>query len=436
MVFGFFKRMFRIVLRIFYRRAFVTGLENFPKNKPVILAVNHPNSFLDAIIASVFTTKPLYFLARGDVFKNKVISAVLNSMHLIPIYRRLESRNNHEKNQATFERCHKMLGKNKAILIFPEGICTTNKRLRTPFRKGIARIAFGTLDSFPEKDVIILPVGVNYTRYSRFRSEIMVDIGPGISAKDYYDLYKKDPGKALYDLTQDTEKGMRNTLVVLDDLKKSNFAEQWLDFYRSLKEYHPLPWKKKDRSRLEDEQRICNTLNARDSSSLEHIESKMNRFFREMKEFGLKPMIFNQSTRFNFVFGFLLITTLPFYLIGKIYRILPDTLALSITKSKVRGPEFFCSVWICLGLLFHLIWLGLLLGFGSGYELYSYLGIPLVLVSALISVYYEAWCNRLMRSLKWMKFKKHPKFRGILEQYEEIQDHLEELDHQKITLSA
>jgi 1-acyl-sn-glycerol-3-phosphate acyltransferase len=56
-------------LSIHYKRIFVGGLENFPAKGPVLLAANHGNAFLDAITVCLSVNRPVWFLARADIFK-------------------------------------------------------------------------------------------------------------------------------------------------------------------------------------------------------------------------------------------------------------------------------------------------------------------------------------------------------------------------------
>ena len=54
------------------------------KQGPLLLASNHPNSFLDAVILDILFEQPIWSLARGDVFKNKFISRILTSLKNVP----------------------------------------------------------------------------------------------------------------------------------------------------------------------------------------------------------------------------------------------------------------------------------------------------------------------------------------------------------------
>lgn len=132
---------------------------------PMIIACNHSNSFLDAIIISTFFKQPVHFLVRGDVFKPGIIGRFMAAIKMIPIYRIREGREQLKKNDDTFELCREILNKNGVILIFSEGVCINEWNLR-PLGKGTARIVrIAIKESGNAAHVKILPLGINYDRF-------------------------------------------------------------------------------------------------------------------------------------------------------------------------------------------------------------------------------------------------------------------------------
>lgn len=150
-------------------------------NGPLLLAVNHPNSFLDAIIFCTLFDKPIYSLARGDAFKGRLISRVLFSLKLLPVYRVSEGVENLEENYKTFDQCKDIFKKNGIVLIFSEGRCINEWHLR-PLKKGTARLAISSWeDGIPLK---VLPVGINYSSFNRMGKNIKLFFGKFITAGD------------------------------------------------------------------------------------------------------------------------------------------------------------------------------------------------------------------------------------------------------------
>ena len=147
---------------------------------PVLLAVNHPNSFLDAIILCTLFDAPLHSLARGDVFKRKAIRRILTALHMLPVYRESEGIENIDENYKTFDGCKKIFKTKGIVLIFTEGLCINEWHLR-PLKKGTARLAISCWeDGIPLQ---ILPIGINYSSFHKFGKNIHLQLGEFITAK-------------------------------------------------------------------------------------------------------------------------------------------------------------------------------------------------------------------------------------------------------------
>lgn len=149
---------------------------------PLLIASNHPNSFLDAIIVGTLFKSPVYSLARGDAFAGKFITKILTSFNMLPVYRVSEGVENLEHNYITFQACQKLFEENKIVLIFSEGRCINEWHLR-PLKKGTARLAFNAWDkNIPLK---VLPLGINYSSFRFFGKNVFLNFGSIISSKDF-----------------------------------------------------------------------------------------------------------------------------------------------------------------------------------------------------------------------------------------------------------
>lgn len=174
----------RIALYIFCGKVEVRNAINVPPTAPLLLAANHPNSFFDAIVLGARMPRPLHFLARGDAFKKKPVAFFLRIMHLIPVYRLSEGKENLVKNEDSFDACIEVLKKGGAVLIFPEGICENEWNLR-PLKKGTARLAYKAWEHAKIKDMQVLPVGMNYNSFRTAPKWIWVEIGQGLGRSDF-----------------------------------------------------------------------------------------------------------------------------------------------------------------------------------------------------------------------------------------------------------
>jgi 1-acyl-sn-glycerol-3-phosphate acyltransferase len=181
MLYQFVKFIARAAIKLYCRDLQINKKELLNTEGPLLLAVNHPNSFLDAIILCTLLDRPLYSLARGDAFNGKWISRILLAFKLLPVYRTSEGVENLTDNYTTFNRCKEIFKQNGIVLIFSEGKCINEWHLR-PLMKGTARLAISTWeDCIPLK---VLPIGINYNSFNQFGKNIRICIGDFITAID------------------------------------------------------------------------------------------------------------------------------------------------------------------------------------------------------------------------------------------------------------
>jgi 1-acyl-sn-glycerol-3-phosphate acyltransferase len=160
----------------------IKGASAMPKQGPVLIVANHPNSFLDAVIIGSIFSQPVHFLARGDAFRKPWHNRLLGLLNMIPVYRLSEGRENLHLNETAFRRSREILSRNGIVLIFIEGI-SVNKHELQPFKKGAARIA---LESSGDKNLQILPLAIAYDSFERFGKRIHINIGEPLLAKPLF----------------------------------------------------------------------------------------------------------------------------------------------------------------------------------------------------------------------------------------------------------
>jgi 1-acyl-sn-glycerol-3-phosphate acyltransferase len=181
MLYAFVKVLAKIALKFYCRDIKINKKELLQLDGPLMLAVNHPNSFLDAIILCTLFDRPVYSLARGDAFKNKLHAKLLFKLKLLPVYRVSEGVENLEENYKTFDLCKEIFRQNGIVLIFSEGKCVNEWHLR-PLKKGTARLSISSWEEgIPLK---VLPVGINYSSFKKFGKNIQLFFGEFITAAD------------------------------------------------------------------------------------------------------------------------------------------------------------------------------------------------------------------------------------------------------------
>ena len=208
----------RAAIHLFCHSIYIDKKELLSIEGPLLIASNHPNSFLDAIIFDIVFDIPITSLARGDAFRNKKVFRVLRSLKMLPIYRIREGAENLNTNYETFDTCIDLFKQREAVLIFSEGLCVNEWHLR-PLKKGTARLAFKAWsEGIPLK---VLPAGINYSSFKKYGKAVHILFGDVITAEEAdlqqsdglnYALFNKTLKSRLQPLVYEINSGDTKTL--------------------------------------------------------------------------------------------------------------------------------------------------------------------------------------------------------------------------------
>jgi 1-acyl-sn-glycerol-3-phosphate acyltransferase len=185
------------------------GRENVPKDKPVLLVSNHQSHF-DPWLMGLGAPRPLTYLARSTLFKNKYLSKLIRAYGAMPIDR--------DFGREGLESVLKVLEMNKAVIMFPEGTRSEDGELQ-PLKPGVSLLVKRT-------DATIIPCGIAGSYFAWPRSQKLPKWSP---------LFLPDSGRSIAvsfgkPVPSGLYKGMKRE-AILGDLQ-SRIAEQYAEAQR------------------------------------------------------------------------------------------------------------------------------------------------------------------------------------------------------------
>jgi len=218
-----FKTYIRIALFFFFKKIRIYNQENIPKKGAVLIVSNHKNALLDPLIIATKMKRNTHFLARASAFKIKAVGWFLSTLNIIPIFRIRDGKDTITKNEEIFNKCSDVLNKQNTLLIFPEGTHFI-KRSVQPLKKGFARIAFGTLEKYPDLQIHILPIGINYTEQTLFGESVSVYYGKPFLANDFFN--KNDLNSSIDNLKDEVSEKLKKLTTHIEDEHYDTTIEQ------------------------------------------------------------------------------------------------------------------------------------------------------------------------------------------------------------------
>ena len=179
-LFLFGRQMFRIMFSLFYRWR-IDGIENVPKSGGAIIAPNHM-SFFDPPLAGSAIKRPLYFMAKKELFDIPVLGWTIRHTNAFPV-----KKDSHDMSAMRY--AFSLLEQGHLLLIFPEGTRSKNEQL------GKARAGSGMMAC--NAQVPLIPVKIENTNLMLKFRQIKIKYGTPIyppkdfAKKDYVGLSQK-----------------------------------------------------------------------------------------------------------------------------------------------------------------------------------------------------------------------------------------------------
>ncbi len=397
MIYFVFLRMLRVTVRIFFRHIHVSNVDKVPYDKPLVIAANHPGAFLDPIIIACFIKKPIYFLVRGDVFKNKLVRLIFEQFHMIPVYRKDEGFENIEKNHDTNAKVANILKQNGIVVIFSEGYSAIDRRLRT-ILKGTARICMQTAMS-ENLDVQILPAGITYTHKTNYRREVILDFSAPIAMRDFQESFETHPQKSFVSITNELKNRLHHNFVEIRNPECDVLTELHLNYLRNEQRAPTIPVVTRNGKVLEHERKISDAINLlyeNDLPAYEQLEKLTMTYQKKLVEAhctdsGVVSKLPWLLSFFGLVLGF------PIMVLGAICWGIPYHLSCMVANKKVTRIDFYDSVTVNFTNVFFFILISIITIIGTCY--FGYYALLLVIIipaMSTVGIWYLDVLKRIM----------------------------------------
>jgi 1-acyl-sn-glycerol-3-phosphate acyltransferase len=193
-----------VALEWFYARVEVVGAERVPADVPLLVAANHPNQLVDALLVAHALGRRVSFTGKAVLMDNPAVALLGRVVGFVPLRRAQDELKaarggpptgtlgqsaggdgtdaspagapGRARNAAAFDAIVAALARREAVLIFPEGISHDRPEL-APIKTGVARIALQARDEAGVRDLHVVAVGLTFERKWAARTRVLVHAG-------------------------------------------------------------------------------------------------------------------------------------------------------------------------------------------------------------------------------------------------------------------
>lgn len=181
----------RGVLRMFFRRVEVSGLEHIPEDGGGVLVAWHPNGLVDPGLILTHFPREVVFGARSGLFSWPLLGQLMKAIGTVPIYRPQDGAGGTEEerraaNNASLDALAERVATGQFSCLFPEGTSHDSPHL-LELRTGAARFWYRSreLQADGAAEPVILPVGLHYDSKRGFRSDVLIAFHPPLTVPEF-----------------------------------------------------------------------------------------------------------------------------------------------------------------------------------------------------------------------------------------------------------
>jgi 1-acyl-sn-glycerol-3-phosphate acyltransferase len=192
-----------VALNWFYSDVHVVNGDRIPVTGPILVAMNHQNALIDALLALWIVPRELRITAKATLGDTMAGAVLMKSIGIIPLRRVADNPAAPDpmRNRHAFKAMIDELERGGAILVFPEGKSHNEPEI-APLKTGLARAALRARQDGVD-GIRIVPIGITFEDKSTPGTRVIAQVGEPIAMDDW-------PGEEVRELTESIAAQLRS----------------------------------------------------------------------------------------------------------------------------------------------------------------------------------------------------------------------------------
>lgn len=381
------RRLVTLLVKVFFRRVEVAGLEHLPPDRGGILIAGHPNGLVDPALILSALPRPVVFGARSGLFGLPVLGRIVRALGTVPIYRRGGSpgeigeappgpdEERKRQNEASLDALADRIAGGSFSALFPEGLSHDAPTL-LELKTGAARLYYRARSRLPAglPTPVVIPVGLHYDQKRLFRSKALVVFHPPLEIPVEQDSSAAPDSAAAREMARKLTDRMAQELksVVLET--ESWETHQLLHRARKLIRAERALRAGRDPGGASMDERVVGLARVwvayrervrSDPERVEALRRRVTRYDRDLRSLGIEDHELDQPPPLRPWFWVLLLSQVisvvlvlpPFLLVGYVVNLPTAWLVSLIAKRVGKEDKDIASLKLIAGVpLFLLTW--------------------------------------------------------------------------------
>lgn len=174
-----------IALHWFYSDVRITGAAHIPLRGPILIAMNHQNALVDAILALWIVPRELRLTAKATLGDSAFGALLMKAIGAIPLRRASDDTGSSDRfqNRRSFEAIIDEMRRGGAVLVFPEGKSHNDPEM-APLKTGLARAALQAREA-GVRGIQLIPIGITFENKSEPDTAVLAQVGDPIAMNDW-----------------------------------------------------------------------------------------------------------------------------------------------------------------------------------------------------------------------------------------------------------